>query len=69
MLGSSVYWFAALQQTSTCRRHKSHSIYSKFSVEENELTLLPKITGSGLKIAKSKQCLKNVNICISQSKG
>ena len=34
----SVYWFAAQQQTSTCRRQKSRSIYSKFSVEENELT-------------------------------
>ena len=30
-------WFAAQQQTSTCRRQKSRSIYSKFSVEENEL--------------------------------
>ena len=34
----SLYWFAAQQQTSTCRRQKSHSIYSKFSLEENELT-------------------------------
>ena len=34
----SLYWFVAQQQTSTCRRRKSRSIYSKFSVEENELT-------------------------------
>ena len=34
----SLHWFAAQQETSTCRRHKSRSIYSKFSVEENELT-------------------------------
>ena len=34
----SLYWFAAEQQSSTCRRQKSHSIYSIFSVEENELT-------------------------------
>ena len=34
----SVYWFAAEQQTSTCSRQKSSSIYSKFSAEENELT-------------------------------
>ena len=33
-----LYWFAAQQQTSTCRHQKSHSIYSKFSLEENELT-------------------------------
>ena len=38
-LKSSLYWFAAQQQTSTFRRQKSRSIYSKFSVEENELTL------------------------------
>ena len=34
----SLYWFAAQQQTSTCRRQKSRSIYSKFSVEWSELT-------------------------------
>ena len=34
----SLYWFAVQQQTSTRRRQKSRSIYSKFSVEENELT-------------------------------
>ena len=34
----SLYWFAAQQQISTCRRQKSCSIYSRFSVEENELT-------------------------------
>ena len=34
----SLYWFAAQQQTSTCRLQKSHSIYSKFSVEEIEVT-------------------------------
>ena len=33
----SLYWFAA-QQTSTLRHQKSHSIYSKFSVELSELT-------------------------------
>ena len=38
MLVISVYWFAALQQTSTCRRRKFRSIYSKFSIEKNELT-------------------------------
>ena len=34
----SLHWFTAQQQTSTCRRQKSRSINSKFSVEENELT-------------------------------
>ena len=34
----SLCWFAAQQQTSTCRPQKSQSIYSKFSLEENELT-------------------------------
>ena len=34
----SLYWFAAQQQTSTRRRQKSCSIYSKFIVEESELT-------------------------------
>ena len=34
----SLYWFAAQQRTSTCRRQKSSSIYSKFSVEESEFT-------------------------------
>ena len=29
----SLYWFAALQQTSTCTRQKYRSIYSKFGVE------------------------------------
>ena len=33
-----LYWFAAQQQTSTCRCHTFHSIYSNFSVKENELT-------------------------------
>ena len=33
-----MYWFAAQQQTSTYRRQKSRSIYSKFSVELSELT-------------------------------
>ena len=33
-----LYWFAVQQQTSTCRRKKSRSIYSKFSVEQNEFT-------------------------------
>ena len=39
MSGISLYWIAAQQKASTCRRQKSHSIYSKFRVEENELTL------------------------------
>ena len=60
----SLYWFAVQQQTSTSRRQKSSSVYSKFSVEQSELT-----PGSGLKIAKTKQCSKNVNIRISRSKG
>ena len=34
----SMYWFAAQQQTSTLRRQKSRSIYSKFSAELSELT-------------------------------
>ena len=34
----SVYWLAAQQQASTCRRQKSRSIYSKFNAEDNELT-------------------------------
>ena len=34
----SLYWFAAQQQTSTLRRQKYRSIYSKFSVELSELT-------------------------------
>ena len=34
----SLYWCADQQQTSTCRRQKSGSPYSKFSVESNELT-------------------------------
>ena len=34
----SLYWFDAQQQTSTSRRQKSCSVYSKFSVEESELT-------------------------------
>ena len=38
MTVTSLYWFAAKQQTSTGRRHKSSSVYSKFSVEESELT-------------------------------
>ena len=33
----SLCWFAAQQQTSTCRHQKSGSIYLKFSVEVNEL--------------------------------
>ena len=33
----SLYWFAAQQETSTCRRRKSYSTYSKFSVEMSEL--------------------------------
>ena len=33
-----LYWFAAQQQTSTCRRQKSRSIYLKFSVAENDFT-------------------------------
>ena len=33
-----MYWFAGQQQTSTCRHEKSRSIYSKISVEQNELT-------------------------------
>ena len=33
-----MYWFAVQQQTSTYRRQKSRSIYSKFSVELSELT-------------------------------
>ena len=53
------------QQTSTCRRQKSDSFYSKFSVEWNELTP----NGSGLKIAKTKECSKNLEIRISRSKG
>ena len=36
--GNLVYWFAAQQKLSTCRRQKSSSIYSKFSLEDNELT-------------------------------
>ena len=38
MLVVSLYWFATQEQTGTCRRQKFRSIYSKFSVEENELT-------------------------------
>ena len=34
----SLYSFASQQQTSTCRRQKSRSIYSKFGVEVNEFT-------------------------------
>ena len=34
----SLYWFAAQQQTSACRRQASGSFYSKFSVEWSELT-------------------------------
>ena len=34
----SVYWFPAQQHTITYRRQKPQSIYSKFSVEENELS-------------------------------
>ena len=34
---TSLYWFAAQQQTSTYRRQKSRSIYSKFSVERRQL--------------------------------
>ena len=33
----SLYWFAAQQQTGTCRRQTSGSIYSKFSGKENEV--------------------------------
>ena len=32
-----VYWFAVQKQTTTCRRQKSGSIYSKFCLEENEI--------------------------------
>ena len=34
----SMYWFAAQQQTSTYQRQKYRPIYSKFSVEQSELT-------------------------------
>ena len=33
----SLYWFAVQQQTSTFKRQKSGSFYSKFIVECNEL--------------------------------
>ena len=33
-----LYWFAAHQQTSTLRRQKFRSIYSKCSVELSEIT-------------------------------
>ena len=36
MLVTFLYWFAAQQQTRTCRHQKSHSIFSKFIVEETE---------------------------------
>ena len=38
MTVTSVYWFTPQQQTSTRRHQKSRYIYSKFCVEDNELT-------------------------------
>ena len=58
-----MYRFAAQQESGTCRSKKSGSIYSIFSVEGSELfPSFPnaKEVGSGLKISKIKQCLKNV---------
>ena len=33
-----MHWFAKQKQTSTCRRLKPHSIYLKFSADDNEVT-------------------------------
>ena len=62
--------FTVQQQNSRCRRQISGPIYLKFSVEENELnqSLLKRRLGL-LKIAKFKQCSKNVNIHLWRSKG
>ena len=38
MLAISLYWFAVEQQTNTFRNQKTQSIYSKFSLEENNFT-------------------------------
>ena len=57
----SVYWFVAQQQNSRWGRQSTESIYSKFQVEENELTpTFKKPKGCSLKSEKIKQCLKNV---------
>ena len=83
MLVILVYWFAAQKQAATHTRERSPSTSSTFCVEENELTpsfqnppelarklqKVKKPNGSCLKIARTKQCLKNVNICTSRSKG
>ena len=57
-----LFWFAAQLQTSTGRRQKYGSSYSKFTVEFNEVT-------PSLKIEKNKGCLKNVDIRLPGSKG
>lgn len=60
-----LYWFAAQQQTKIFRRQKSGSSYSKLSVE---YIYLLKRTGSDLKIAKTRECLKNIDIRLSRSR-
>ena len=53
-----MYWCAVQQQTSTFRRKKSSSIYSKFSVGETSLPLASKIHWKWLKIGKNQTMLK-----------
>ena len=64
-----LYWFAALQQTSTLRRQKIGSLYVKFNAEFNEIKLFLKATGSGQKMTKTGVVRKNANWRRSEAKG
>ena len=64
-----MYWFPVQQHTSTNRRQKSHFIYWKFSVEENEIT--PSVQNSQEvteKLQKANNTRKNENILVSGTK-
>ena len=50
-----LYWFAAPQQTSACRRQQSGSFYSKFSAEFNEAILASKANRKWSKNCKDQR--------------
>ena len=68
MLVISLYWCADQQQTITCRRQKSGSLYSKFSVEWNELTPSFKTNRNWLKNCKDQILFQKPRCTISGSK-
>ena len=62
MQATSLYWFAAQQQTSSFKRQESGFFYASFSSELNEIIMFfLKAAGKDLKMTKTKVVQKDAN--------